>query len=379
MVTEFDDFLNYIEEYSSTIPTTLQSEGAPPVSDNSNLTNEVTSEEETTLPVLHAESVSTEIPEEEPQEIQPVDISMDDVDALISGLSGAGNETPVDTPVENNNVQEVSVNYLGEEYVEGEDEEEEEEETTQEEAPPLIAPNSPTLTIDDAHSRFSGTEWFEDMKNKEVLIAGLGGIGSWLALNIARLGVHKIILYDDDIVEAGNMSGQLYSTYDVGQHKVTVLGDLIRDFTSNVLVNSFNSRFTEGMAPWKIMMCGFDSIPSRRTFFNVWKSQLDNGDKTKCLFMDGRLSIDTLQIIAIQGDDTENMKKYEQVFLFDESQADSVICSMKQTSYMAAMIGSMMANIFVNWVAQSKDPIIPYRVPFFTQYEAQHMLFKTEY
>lgn len=42
---------------------------------------------------------------------------------------------------------------------------------------PLIPPNSPTLLIDDSTSRFSGAEWFNKIKEQEVIIAGCGGIG----------------------------------------------------------------------------------------------------------------------------------------------------------------------------------------------------------
>ena len=51
---------------------------------------------------------------------------------------------------------------------------------------------------------------------------------------------------------------------------------------------------------------------------------------------------------------------------------------MKQTTYLACMIGSVMTNLFTNFVAGLLDPIIPYDLPFFTEYDAQHMIFKTE-
>jgi hypothetical protein len=89
--------------------------------------------------------------------------------------------------------------------------------------------------------------------------------------------------------------------------------------------------------------------------------------------------MDTLQIFCIQGTDAENILRYEREFLFEDSQADATVCSMKQTSYLAAMIGSMIVNLFTNWVANSIDPIIPYDLPFFTEYSSQHMIFKTEH
>ena len=51
---------------------------------------------------------------------------------------------------------------------------------------------------------------------------------------------------------------------------------------------------------------------------------------------------------------------------------------MKQTTYLACMIGSLMVNLFTNFVAGTLNPILPYDLPFFTEYDAQNMIFNTE-
>ena len=246
---------------------------------------------------------------------------------------------------------------------------------------PLLPENSPTVSIDDSTSRFSGTEWYDEVTNKTIMIAGCGGIGSNLAYQIARLKPYSIVLYDDDKVELANMSGQLFKRSDVGNKKVNAVHDMIVQYTNMYNIRAISLRFTESTYPTDIMMCGFDSMKARKTYYNAWKRHINSlpQDRRKnCFFMDGRLTIDTLQILCLTGEDTYNMERYEREFLFDDSQADSEVCSQKQTTYLACMIGSIMTNLFINWVANSLDPIIPYKLPFFTQYEAQHMIFKTE-
>ena len=128
------------------------------------------------------------------------------------------------------------------------------------------------------------------------------------------------------------------------------------------------------------MMCGFDNMQARRVFFGVWCNRLESlsaDERKKCLFLDGRLSIDTLQIFCLTGDDEVNMLRYHDEFLFSDEEAEHTVCSMKQTTYLACMIGSLMVNLFTNFVANQLDPIIPYDLPFFTEYDAQHMIFKT--
>ena len=45
---------------------------------------------------------------------------------------------------------------------------------------------------------------------------------------------------------------------------------------------------------------------------------------------------------------------------------------------MANMIASMMINIFVNFVANKCNPLIPREVPFFTYYSDDNMFLKVE-
>lgn len=246
----------------------------------------------------------------------------------------------------------------------------------------LIAPNSPSILIDDSTSRFSGTEWYNEIQKSNIIIAGLGGIGSNLAFQIARMHPASLFLYDDDNVEIGNMSGQLFSREDVERNKANAIASMITSYTSMTNPFAINTKFTSTSEAGDIMMCGFDSMKARNIFFNSWKKHvIDKGDdvkRKKCLFLDGRLSIDTLQVFAITGDDHYNIDRYENEYLFDDYEADETICSLKQTTYLACMIASVMTNLFTNFTANLLNPDIPYDLPFFTEYDAQNMLFKTE-
>ena len=259
----------------------------------------------------------------------------------------------------------------------------EEEPSTQQEVTEgqEIPLNSPTLLIDESTSRFSGAEWFSEIQKKRILVGGCGGIGSNLVFQLARMVPANITIYDDDIVEMANMAGQLYSYDDVGMAKVTAIHNMISKYTSMYQVNAVKEKFTPSTEAGDIMMCGFDNMRARKMFFNSWYDHIKDKseeEKAKCLYLDGRLSMDTLQILCIRGDDAYNINRYQCEFLFSDFEADETICSMKQTTYLACMIGSLMVNLFTNFVAGTLDPIIPYDLPFFTEYDAQSMIFKTE-
>lgn len=241
--------------------------------------------------------------------------------------------------------------------------------------------NSPSLLVDEATTRFSGASWFDEIQKSRVIIAGIGGIGSNVAFQLARMAPANITLYDEDIVERVNMAGQLYSTNDIGQRKVDAIASMISAYTLAKQVNAVPSKFTDSTEAGDVMICGFDNMAARKTFYNSWKRHVQTltpDSRAKCLFLDGRLSIDTLQIFCIQGNDKVSMDRYETEFLFSDFQAEHTICSMKQTTYLACMIGSLMVNLFTNFIANSLNPIIPYDLPFFTEYDSPNMLFKTQ-
>lgn len=63
--------------------------------------------------------------------------------------------------------------------------------------------------------------WDNDkLKSQKALVLGVGGIGTCVAFNLARIGVGKITLVDRDVVETTNLNRQMLFTHkDVGKSK----------------------------------------------------------------------------------------------------------------------------------------------------------------
>lgn len=245
----------------------------------------------------------------------------------------------------------------------------------------VIPPNSGSLLVDEATSRFSGAIWYNAIQSKTITLAGVGGIGSYVGFLLARLRPAWLYLYDPDIVEQANMSGQLYGSRDLGQPKVTSLHRMIQIYANYYNTVAYQERFTAGSEATDIMICGFDNMEARRLFFDKWVEHVGNkpeGERSECLFIDGRLAAEEFQVFAIQGNDERAIVEYGRKWLFSDAAADETICSYKQTTFMANMIASVMVNLFVNFVANECNPIIDRDVPFMTQYSADTMYFKVE-
>lgn len=67
----------------------------------------------------------------------------------------------------------------------------------------------------------------EKLKGKKIGIAGCGGLGSNLAINLVRMGADNLILADFDVVEPSNLNRQQYFQDDIGKAKVETLKNLL--------------------------------------------------------------------------------------------------------------------------------------------------------
>lgn len=246
---------------------------------------------------------------------------------------------------------------------------------------PTIPVNSGSLHVDETTSRFSGAIWYENIQSKTIILAGVGGIGSYVAFLLGRIKPLNIVLYDPDIVEPANMSGQLYSRDDVGGKKVDSISAMINKYADYHSMICLSERFTEQSEATDIMICGFDNMEARKVFFYKWFEHVCNkpeSERSKCLFIDGRLAAEEFQVFALQGNDDRAIAEYKDKWLFSDAEADETICSYKQTTFMANMIASVMVNVFVNFAANECEPLFPRDVPFITSYSADTMYFKVE-
>ena len=244
-----------------------------------------------------------------------------------------------------------------------------------------IPTNSATLLVDETTSRFSSAIWYENIQKKTVILAGVGGIGSYVGFLLARMKPVSMFIYDDDIVESANMSGQLYGQSDLGRPKVSALAEMIRNYADYSSVFAISERFTDESEASDIMICGFDNMAARKLFFDKWVNHVQSKpeeERKNCLFIDGRLAAEEFQVLCIKGDDEYNINRYNNEFLFSDAEADETICSYKQTTFCANMIASYMVNLFVNFCANQCEPLIDRDLPFLTTYNAETMYLKTE-
>lgn len=81
-----------------------------------------------------------------------------------------------------------------------------------------------------------------------VAVCGLGGLGSNIAVALARAGVGKLILIDFDKVDITNLHRQQYKANQIGVNKTDALADNLREIAPYITVETHCVRITEDNA-----------------------------------------------------------------------------------------------------------------------------------
>lgn len=88
----------------------------------------------------------------------------------------------------------------------------------------------------------------EKLSNSTVAICGLGGLGSNIAVSLARAGIGKLILIDFDRVDISNLHRQQYKVCQIGQPKTAALAANLQEIAPYVTTVTHSIRITESNA-----------------------------------------------------------------------------------------------------------------------------------
>lgn len=93
--------------------------------------------------------------------------------------------------------------------------------------------------------RLFGNKALERIKQANILIVGIGGVGSWVAESLARTGIGAMTLVDLDDICVTNINRQILATSSsVGQFKVDVMKHRVLDIHPHCVVSTKQCFFT---------------------------------------------------------------------------------------------------------------------------------------
>lgn len=137
------------------------------------------------------------------------------------------------------------------------------------------------------------------LQKSSVGIAGVGGLGSNIAVSLARAGIGRLILVDFDCVEKSNLSRQHYFTNQIGMIKVNALKDTILRVNKSVKVDVFNYRLKKNTMdkPFHdvdVIIEALDSANIKTMFIEEIMQKLPNTPIVGCSGVAGYGNIDRI-------------------------------------------------------------------------------------
>ena len=90
-----------------------------------------------------------------------------------------------------------------------------------------------------------GKELQEKFSSAAVAVCGLGGLGSNIAIALARAGIGRLILIDFDRVDITNLHRQQYKADQIGRYKTEALVENLIEIAPYMKADVFTERITE--------------------------------------------------------------------------------------------------------------------------------------
>ncbi|GAB4178494.1 MAG: sulfur carrier protein ThiS adenylyltransferase ThiF [Geothermobacteraceae bacterium] len=129
----------------------------------------------------------------------------------------------------------------------------------------------------------------EKVRDAVIGIAGAGGLGSAVAVALARIGVGSLVIADFDIVEPSNLNRQQYFVDQLGQPKVAALADNLKRINPYVRVVAKQVRLEP------------ENIPVVFGDADILVEAFDRADQKAMLLESFRLAFPQRPVVAASG------------------------------------------------------------------------------
>ncbi len=119
-------------------------------------------------------------------------------------------------------------------------------------------------------------EQLQKIQSKKIGIGGAGGLGSNVAVILARCGFRNFEILDDDTVDHSNLNRQFYFLDEVGKSKVTTLRNRLLKINPDCAVHIFPVHWSEETGDQFFHACdfiveAFDEAETKHKFVSFYQ------------------------------------------------------------------------------------------------------------
>ncbi len=184
------------------------------------------------------------------------------------------------------------------------------------------------------------------LQQQTVAVAGCGGLGSNVAVLLARAGIGRLILIDHDVVEPSNLNRQHYFLDDVGKLKVEALAAHLRRIRPEIGLD-LRSRKLEpadvpGLDAAGLLIEAFDRAEAKRWLIEAW-----------CEAFPDRWLIGASGLSGVGHTERIVVRRSGRLIMCGDFESDMAegLCAPRVT-----MVAAMQANLAVECLVGDHDP-----------------------
>lgn len=211
-----------------------------------------------------------------------------------------------------------------------------------------------------------GKDGLAKLENSHVAVVGIGGVGGYVCMMLARVGVGSITIIDFDKVDETNINRQVVAnSKTIGKLKTDIMKDLISDINPNCKVFSYAERFCYDNAEklfnskFDYVIDAIDSVQDKVDLICYCKKH--NINIISAMGAGNRLCIPNFKVVDIYKTSNDGLAKIMRKKLREKEieSLDVVVCDSQpilnkenrtigSIAYFPAMCGCVLSAFVVN-------------------------------
>lgn len=186
--------------------------------------------------------------------------------------------------------------------------------------------------------------------DKIVDVVGCGATGSRIAMELAKLGVKRLRIWDFDQIEDHNVSNQGFGLNDVGQKKIDALAHRIK-IDTGLVCQVCNQRVDGDQSMGNVVFVLTDTMASRD---EIWKKALKLHPSVERV-IETRMGADQGRVYSIDPMDLAHIESYEKTLYSDDVSVESVCGTRLTVGSTAAVLAGKAIWAFINWFKSTTE------------------------
>lgn len=193
----------------------------------------------------------------------------------------------------------------------------------------------------------------EEFGNRKVAVIGAGATGSAVVVQLAKLGVANLHVYDFDTVEAHNLANQVYGVADVGKPKVEALAEYVKKY-ADLDIHAHNEEVTgQNKDLGKCIFLLTDTMASRKQIFE----KAIRYNPSVEIMIETRMDVDTMMVYSINPLSPSDIKEWESTLYGDENTARSACGSSVTVGATAQVLAGIAVWQFIKWASKKERSV----------------------